>query len=119
MQFYPPGFFYLGALVVRGSFGLVDVAATYQTLLWLTWLAPAVTTFLALARPLGNGWLALPRALIALALSAGVTRGVQGRGPIRVLPAPHGLALHPVGLARSVTRGTDPRTPWLTAPHRQ
>ena len=116
MQFYPPGFFYLGALVVQGSFGLVDVAATYQTLLWLTWLAPAVTTFLALARPLGSGWLALPGAFIALTLSAGVTSGVEGGVHIGMLPARLGWALLPMVLVVSERWGKDRRLPWLTVP---
>src|ERR671918_1707262 len=60
LQFYPPGYFYLGALLVWGSLGTVSVAAAYQALLWLTWLGPGVTTFLALARLTGSGWLAVP-----------------------------------------------------------
>ncbi|HEV8641502.1 MAG TPA: hypothetical protein VGV13_10440 [Methylomirabilota bacterium] len=116
MQFYPPGFFYLGALVARGSFGLIDVAVTYQSLLWLTWLAPAVTTFLALARLLGSGWLALPGAFIALTLSAGLTSGVEGGVHVGMLPARLAWGLLPVVLMAAAPWAEDRRLPWLTVP---
>jgi hypothetical protein len=93
LQFYPPGYFYLGALLVWGSLGMLSVAGAYQALLWLTWLAPGVTAFLALARLSGREWLALPGAFLALTLSAGVASGVEGGVHIGMLPARLGWAL--------------------------
>ena len=35
LQFYPPGFAYLGALLASATTGVFDVRAVYQALLWL------------------------------------------------------------------------------------
>ncbi|MBI4593047.1 MAG: hypothetical protein HY728_02435, partial [Candidatus Rokubacteria bacterium] len=113
LQFYPPGFFYLGALLHYGALALLPLGATYQTLLWLSYLAPGVTTFLALARLLGNGWLALPGGFAALTLSAGLASGVEGGVHIGMLPARLGWALLPLlflALARWIDDDGPP--PW-------
>ena len=47
-------------------------------LLWVTFLAPGVTSFVVLARLLRSGWLALPGAFVALTLNAGLLTGVEG-----------------------------------------
>ncbi|MBI2160665.1 MAG: hypothetical protein HYU25_09880 [Candidatus Rokubacteria bacterium] len=78
LQFYPPGFAYAGALLHYATLTSLSVDATYQTLLWIAYLAPGLTTFLVLARLLGNGWLALPGAFVALTFSAGAASGVEG-----------------------------------------
>lgn len=121
MQFYPPGFFYLGALV-HGILGLGRPhiswpGDTYCALLWLTYLAPGVTSFALLSRLLASGWAALPGAFLALTLSAGVASGVEGGVHIGMLPARLGWALLPL-LALTVLRRLDKDggSPWLTAP---
>jgi len=78
LQFYPPGFAYAGALLQRASVNALSVSAAYQALVWIAYLAPGLTAFLALARLLRSGWLALPGAFVALTLSAGTTSGVEG-----------------------------------------
>jgi hypothetical protein len=117
LQFYPPGFAYAGALLHHASFGLLSVPAAYQALLWLTYLAPGVTTFFALARVLESAWLALPGAFVALTLSAGVASGVEGGLHIGMVAARLGWALLPllvVVLGPWIDgRG---RLPWLAVP---
>src|SRR5215470_7738528 len=71
LQFYPPGFAYLGALLHAALLGVVSVDAVYQTLVWVVYLAPGLTVFAFLTRVLGDGWRALPGAIVALTLSAG------------------------------------------------
>jgi len=78
LQFYPPGFAYAGALLHHATLTSLPLPATYQTLLWIAYLAPGLTTFLVLARILGNGWLALPAAFVALTFSADTASGVEG-----------------------------------------
>jgi hypothetical protein len=95
LQFYPPGFFYLGAIVHRAALGALSPAATYQVLLWLAWLAPGLAAFAVLTRLLGDGWLALPGAFVALTLSAGLSSGVEGGVHVGMLPARLGWALLP------------------------
>jgi hypothetical protein len=77
LQYYPPGFAWLGALVHLAAGGALDVAAVYQLLLWLVWLLPGAATYALLRRALGDPWLALPGALVALTLSAGCRSGVE------------------------------------------
>ena len=96
LQFYPPGFAYLGALLQRASVNAVPVATAYQIVVWLAWLAPGATTFLALARILRSGWLALPAAFVALTLSAGVASGVEGGVHVGMLGARLAWALIPL-----------------------
>ena len=78
LQFYPPGFAYLGALLHLGSFGALAVPAAYHTLTWIAYVTPALTTFALLTRLLGEGWSALVGAFLALTLSAGIASGVDG-----------------------------------------
>jgi hypothetical protein len=116
LQFYPPGYFYLGALLVWGSLGAVSIDAAYVVLLWITYLAPGATTFLLLARVLPSGWLALPGALVALTLSAGLLSGVEG-ARIGTLPARLGWALLPLlAVALQSWVADARRAPWLAAP---
>ncbi len=77
LQYYPPGFAWLGALLHYASLGTLGLAATYQILLWVVYLLPGATTYLLLRRILGSGWLALPGAVLALTLSAGSRSGVE------------------------------------------
>ena len=78
LQFYPPGFAYLGALLAWPTTGVLDVRTVYQMLLWLAYLLPGVTTYIALARLTGLRWLAVAGAFVALTLSAGLASGVDG-----------------------------------------
>ncbi len=77
LQYYPPGFAWLGALIHLAVGGALDVAVVYQILLWLAWLLPGATAYLLLRRVLGDPWLALPGAVVALTLSAGCRSGVE------------------------------------------
>ena len=77
LQYYPPGFAWLGALLHYASLGALGFTATYQVLLWLVYLLPGATTYMLLRRVLGSGWLALPGAFVALTLSAGSRSGVE------------------------------------------
>ena len=77
LQYYPPGFAWLGALVHLAAGAVLDVATVYQILLWLAWLLPGVAMYALLRRALGDPWLALPGAFVALTLSAGCRSGVE------------------------------------------
>jgi hypothetical protein len=99
LQFYPPGFAYLGALVASATTGVFDVRAVYQALLWVAYLLPGVTTYVALVRLTGQRWLALPGAFVALTLSAGLASGVNGGVRIGMVGARLAWALLPVLLA--------------------
>ena len=77
LQFYPPGFAWLGALLHLAAGGSLDLAAVYRILLWLAWALPGAATYLLLRRALGDPWLALPGAFVALTLSAGCRSGVE------------------------------------------
>jgi hypothetical protein len=96
LQFYPPGFPYAGALLQRASVNALSVAAAYQAIVWVAYLAPGLTTFLALARVLRSGWLALPGAFVALTLSAGISSGVEGGVHVGMLGARLAWALVPL-----------------------
>ena len=78
LQFYPPAFAYAGALIHLASGKTISIVASYQTLVWLAYLAPVLTVWLVLRRVLADGWLALPGAFVALTLSAGLASGVEG-----------------------------------------
>lgn len=106
LQFYPPGFAYAGALLHYATLTSLSVPATYQTLLWIAYLAPGLTTFLALARVLGNGWLALPGAFVALTFSAGTASGVEGGVHIGMVGARLAWALLPL-LMLALVRWTE------------
>ncbi|HUG37826.1 MAG TPA: hypothetical protein VML54_12785, partial [Candidatus Limnocylindrales bacterium] len=77
LQFYPPGFFYAGALLHTLALGLLAPETLYQVLLWITYLLPGLATYWLLTRALGDGWLALPGAFLAMTLSAGTRSGVE------------------------------------------
>ncbi len=77
LQYYPPGFAWLGALLHQAALGALAPAAVYEALLWLAWLLPGVATYAFLRRLLGDPWLALPGAFVALTLSAGCRSGVE------------------------------------------
>jgi len=77
LQYYPPGFAWLGALLHHATAGALSASTVYQVLLWLAWLLPGAATYLLLRRLLGDPWLALPGALVALTLSAGCRSGVE------------------------------------------
>ena len=96
MQFYPPLFSYLGALVPSVSAGIVTPPVAYQSLLWLTYLAPGITMFALLTRLLGSGWAALPGAFLALTLSGDIASGVEGGVHIGMAPARLGWSLLPL-----------------------
>ncbi|MGH7355301.1 MAG: hypothetical protein ACRELS_12105 [Candidatus Rokuibacteriota bacterium] len=116
LQFYPPAFAYAGALLHRVSLGVLSVAATYQTLLWWTYLLPGLTALVALARLTRDGWLALPGAFVVLTLSAGLASGVEGGVHTGMAPARLGWALLPL-LVVALRRWTDEggRFPFATA----
>jgi hypothetical protein len=117
LQFYPPGFAYAGALLHAAALGRLGVAAVYQTLVWLAYLAPGVTSWLLLRRVLGDGWAALPGALVALSLSLwpAMMSGVEGGVRVGMAPARLAWALLPL-LTVALLRWTDgtARVPVLT-----
>jgi hypothetical protein len=118
LQFYPPGFAYAGALLHAAGRGHLGVAAAYQALVWLAYLAPAVTSWLLLARVLGDGWAALPGAFVALTLSLwpALSSGVEGAVHVGMTPARVAWAMLPL-LAATLLRWTSgtARFPVLTA----
>jgi len=116
LQFYPPALAYAGALIHVASWGAVSIVGAYQALVWLAYLAPAVTVWLLLRRVLGDGWLALPGAFVGLTLSAGLASGVEGGVHIGMVAARLGwaaLPLVPLALDRWM-RGAA-RFPWAIA----
>ena len=113
LQFYPPAFAWAGALLHVASFGGLGVPAAYHALLWLAYLAPGVTAWLALSRVLASGWLALPGAFVALTLSLwpALTSGVEGGVHVGMAPARLGWALLPL-LAASLVRWSEGAAPF-------
>jgi hypothetical protein len=96
LQFYPPGFAYLGAALHVLALGQLPVAVVYQALLWIVYLAPGVTAFLLLARLLPDPWLALPGGFVALTLSGETMSGVDGGVRTGMIAARLGWALLPL-----------------------
>jgi hypothetical protein len=96
LQFYPPGPAYATALLHLASLGRVTVEGAYQTVVWIAYLAPALTAFLVLAALLGDGWRALPGAFVAMTLSAGLASGVDGGVRTGMVAARLGAALLPL-----------------------
>ena len=96
LQFYPPGAAYGGALLRLASLTTLSVPASYHALVWIAYLAPGLTAFLALARILGSGWRALPGAFLALTISAGAASGVEGGVHIGMVGARLAWALVPL-----------------------
>ena len=106
LQFYPPGFAYAAALLHEISLRSLSVPASYHALVWVAYLAPGVTAWLALARLLGDGWLALPGAFVALTLAGGVASGVEGGVRWGMVSARLGWALLPLVVV-ALTRWRD------------
>jgi hypothetical protein len=77
LQYYPPGFFYLGYGLHWLALGLVSPGTIYLALVWLVFLLPGAATYALLCRVLGSGWLALPGAFLALVVSAGSRSGIE------------------------------------------
>jgi hypothetical protein len=77
LQYYPPGLFYVGALVHYLALGFLSPGAIYLGLVWLVFLLPGASAYLLLGRVLGHGWLALPGAFLVLTLSAESRSGIE------------------------------------------
>src|SRR5262245_22413736 len=118
LQFYPPGFPYAAALVHVGSGRLLSAEASYQALVWLAYLAPGVTAWLALRQACGgDGWLALPGAFVASTLSAGLASGVEGGVHTGMVPARLAWALLPLlALALAPWMRGAAAFPWTVVP---
>jgi hypothetical protein len=108
LQFYPPAFAYAGGLLHLVTRGALDVPATYHALVWLAYLLPGLTAWVLLRRAIGDGWLALPGAFVALTLSLWptLTSGVEGGVHVGMVPARLGWAVLPV-LAAALMRWAD------------
>lgn len=115
LQFYPPGFSYAGALLHYASFTALDAAATYQVLLWIVFLLPGLSTYLLLARVMGNPWLALPGAFLALTLSGGSRSGVEEGMRWGLVAARLGWGVLPL-LGLSLCGWLEGRRPPIAAP---
>ncbi len=115
LQFYPPGASYVGAAIHYVSLMNLDLAASYELLLWITFLLPGVTTYLFLMRTLGSAWLALPGGFLALTLSGGSRSGVEEGLRWGLIAARLGWGLLPL-LALALHRWTEGRRPSLGAP---
>ena len=76
-QFYPPGLALVGALLRALLLWRPSVETVYRLLCVVVFLAPGVTTYVLLARVVGDRWLALPGAFLALTLSADLRGGVE------------------------------------------
>src|SRR5207245_1212706 len=111
------GFSYAGAALHYASLGALDLSSTYQLLLWITFLLPGVSAYLLLARVLGNPWLALPGAFVAMTLSAGSRSGVEEGLRWGLVAARLGWSLLPL-LGLSLIRWVDGRSrfPLLAPP---
>jgi hypothetical protein len=114
LQFYPPGAAYLAALVAWPAQGVLSLEAAYVMVVWLTYLLPGVTTYLAVARLAGNAWLALPAGFVALTLDAGITSGVEGGVHIGMIGARLAWALLPA-LLWALVPWTDSERPMRPA----
>ena len=77
LQFYPPGIALLGAAIRAVLLWRPSVETVYRLLCAVVFLAPGVTTYALLARVVGDRWLALPPAFLALVLSADLRGGVE------------------------------------------
>jgi hypothetical protein len=117
LQYYPPGYVYLGALLHHLALGQLDPTLVYTALLWIIYALPGLTVFLLLVRLLPNPWLALPGAFLALTLSADSLSGVDGGVRTGMIAARLGWALLPafvLSLIDWVRRGD--RWPWGAPP---
>ncbi len=117
LQYYPPGYVYLGALLHHLVLGQLAPTVIYTVLLWIVYALPGVTVFLLLTRLLPNPWLALPGAFLALTLSADSLSGVDGGVRTGMVAARLGWALLPAfvsSLIDWIRRGD--RWPWGAPP---
>src|SRR5262245_29731808 len=95
-QFYPPGFAIVGAAVRALLLWRAAIETVYRLLCVIVFLAPGVTTYALLARVLGDRWLALPPAFLALTLSADLRGGVEAGVRWGMLTTRLGLAWLPL-----------------------
>ncbi len=122
LQFYPPGFVYLGAGLHYLTLAQLPPARVYQALVWLIYLAPGLTSFALLARYTPQPWFALPGAFVALCISLETMSGVEGGVRTGMIAARLGWALLPLlvlALAPWIegdTRRRRPVAPLLAAP---
>jgi hypothetical protein len=105
LQFYPPGFALLGAAIRAILLWRPSVESVYRLLCAVVFLAPGVATYALLARVLGNRWLALPPAFLALVVSADLRGGVEAGVRWGTLTTRLGMAWLPL-LALSIR-------PWI------
>jgi hypothetical protein len=77
LQFYPPGFALIGAVLRAILLWRPSVETIYRLLCVVVFLAPGLATYALLVRVLGDRWLALPGAFLALTLSADLRGGVE------------------------------------------
>ena len=116
LQFYPPGFAWLGALLYHGAGGALSTTSVYQALLWLAWVLPGAATYALLRRCSVDPWLALPGAFVALTLSAGCRSGVEEGLRWGLVGARLGWGALPVlGLVLLRWAGGAPRPPLAAA----
>ncbi|HJV56016.1 MAG TPA: hypothetical protein VJ971_08565 [Methylomirabilota bacterium] len=116
LQFYPPGFAWLGALLYHAAGGALSTTSVYQALLWLAWVLPGVATYALLRRCSVDPWLALPGAFVALTLSAGCRSGVEEGLRWGLVGARLGWGALPVlGLVLLRWAGGAPRPPLAAA----
>jgi hypothetical protein len=95
-QFYPPGLAIVGAAIRAILLWRPTVETVYRLLCALVYLAPGVTTYALLARVLGDRWLALPGAFLALTLSGDLRGGVEAGVRWGTLTTRLGLAWLPL-----------------------
>ncbi|HET8533186.1 MAG TPA: hypothetical protein VFO08_18675 [Methylomirabilota bacterium] len=116
LQFYPPGFAWLGALLYHAAGGALSTTSVYQALLWLAWVLPGAATYALLRRCSVDPWLALPGAFVALTLSAGCRSGVEEGLRWGLVGARLGWGALPVlGLVLLRWSGGAPRPPLAAA----
>jgi hypothetical protein len=96
LQFYPPGFAILGAAIRAILLWRPSVQIVYRLLCLVVFLAPGLTTYLLLVRVLGDRWLALPAAFLALTLSADLRGGLEAGVRWGTLTTRLGLAWLPL-----------------------
>jgi hypothetical protein len=117
LQYYPPGFVYLGALIHYLALGSLPPTGVYTMLVWIIYAIPGLTVFLLLARVLPHPWLALPGAFVALTMSMESLSGVEGGVRTGMIAARLGWALLPVLAVALLPWIHDGRRwPWMAAP---